>query len=1228
MTPAVSSRGERAGGKRAGTLGEVFRFEVGYRVRQPSTWIYAAVLFGAPFLLMHAIDGSSQDVNAPQMLLTVSGILGGIGMIVSAGVFGDAAARDVSSRMYALFYTSPLQERDYVVGRFLGAVATNAVLMLGIPLGLLLAAVMPYMEEGKFGPVQLAAYVQMYVLMLLPNMVLIGACMFTAAALSRRAMATYVGGLVLYVLAIIAGDLTDGFSNRTLSALADPFGSAAITEVTRFWTPIERNARLLGWPEIVLWNRALWLIVAAGVLAMLVARFRFVQPKSVARRRWWRRPVVDASTALKAGTAGALGEGERIAPNATSSVRGAERSFSLAARARQTLSVAARAWREIAVTRAFLVILAGALAFVFIFGWDVGAQVFGTSMWPVTHLIAGTVLSTALGPVMAVLIAIFAGELVWRERDVGMGDIADVAPVPNAVALLGRFLALVGMLVVLQAVLAGAGMLLQALRGYHRYEPLVYLKLLFGIKLVDYVLLAALAMAVHVIVNSKYVGHLVVVLYFASTTVSGLLGLQDQMLIYASDPGWVWSDLNGLAPFVEGLVWFKLYWAAWALLFAVLASLFWVRGRERGFARRLALARQRLRGPALRAAVVAVALVSTLGGFVFYNTHILNAYDPPDEVAARKAEYERRYKRYENAPQPSLAGVQMHVELYPQERAAEIRGTFVLVNRKGHQVDTLHVLLHPDVQTRALAFDRGVRLAVDDSALRYRIYTLDRALAPGDSLAMTFEVAFRPLGFRNAGAPTEVTPNGTYFERQWLPILGYQPGREVMDDETRREHGLPPRAPQPSAGDVEARERGRVAEVTDVETTIGTDPQQIAVTSGALVREWREKGRRYFHYRTDTPIRFAGTVLSAKYEVREAQWDRIPLRVYHHPTHDVNVDRMLRSMRSSLAYYSEQFGPYQFRELRIVEFPRYQSFARAHPHTIIFSEGGAFLTRVDSGEVDRTFFVVAHEIAHQWWGGQVIPTAAPGAGMVSETLAQYSSMMVLEREYGAEMARDFYDYNMNMYLTGRTVFTNREAPLLDVYGQGYVHYSKGAVAMYTLRERLGADAVNGALRRFREKYAGADAPPATSRALYAELRAVTPDSLKPLLSDLFEHITLWDLRTDSVRAEPDGAGAWRATLYVDASKARADSVGRQTPIPMDDLVEVGVFAEQPGNPGGLGDTLYLKQHRIRSGKQSITVVVPRRPARAGVDPYRKFIERERDDNVAAVGSDTTRSGGR
>src|SRR5678815_1205742 len=285
-------------------LGEVFRFEVGYRLRQPSTWVYALVLFGIPFLMMHAINGSSQYLNAPKMIANASAVLGGIGMLVTAGIFGDAAARDVHWRMHALFYTSPLRESRYLAGRFLAGLAVNAVLLLGIPLGLLLASVMPYMEAGKFGPVQMAAYVQTYVLLLLPNLVVIGAFTFAAAALARQALATYVGGIALYVLGTVAGKLTDGLTNQVLSALVDPFGGGAIALTTKYWTPVERNARLIGWPAVLSCTRALWLGVAVGLIGLLVARFRFTHPARALRRRWWRRrAVVDPSTALGAGTA-------------------------------------------------------------------------------------------------------------------------------------------------------------------------------------------------------------------------------------------------------------------------------------------------------------------------------------------------------------------------------------------------------------------------------------------------------------------------------------------------------------------------------------------------------------------------------------------------------------------------------------------------------------------------------------------------------------------------------------------------------------------------------------------------------------------------------------------------------------------------------------------------------------------------------------------------------------
>jgi hypothetical protein len=214
---------------------------------------------------------------------------------------------------------------------------------------------------------------------------------------------------------------------------------------------------------------------------------------------------------------------------------------------------------------------------------------------------------------------------------------------------------------------------------------------------------------------------------------------------------------------------------------------------------------------------------------------------------------------------------------------------------------------------------------------------------------------------------------------------------------------------------------------------------------------------------------------------------------------------------------------------------------------------------------------------------------------------------------------------MGRYLLGRAT-QSREVPVLQVEDQPYIAYRKGAHAHYTLRDHLGEAAVNGALRRYFERYRDAGPPYPTSLDLYAELRAATPDSLRSLLTDWFETITLWDVRAERAVVAPAGTGAYVVTLDVVAKKMRADGEGNETEVPMDDLVEIGVFA--PGEGGGPGEPLHLERHRIRSGAQTIRLTVPREPARAGIDPYGMLIDRQRADDVVSVeaaGADPART---
>ncbi len=396
------------------------------------------------------------------------------------------------------------------------------------------------------------------------------------------------------------------------------------------------------------------------------------------------------------------------------------------------------------------------------------------------------------------------------------------------------------------------------------------------------------------------------------------LGVEHNLLVYGSDPGWTYSDMRGFEPFIGPWLWFKFYWAGWALLLAVAATLLWVRGKEADLGSRLALARRRLTRPAARVAAAAVALILTLGGFIFYNTNVLNAYQTASDGPARRAGYERRYGQNKSLPQPQPTAVNLNVEIYPEHRAAEIRGKFHLVNTSAAAIGSVDLATNPAVNTTGILLDRPAKNVLTDDEFGHQIYALETPLQPGESLQLDFQVHFKPHGFTNRGMDASVVANGTYFTNDaWLPAIGYQADRELRSAGDRRKYRLAARPETPMLDDVEARRDAGGAARIAFEAVVGTGEGQVAVAPGRLRETWTQGGRRYFHYATDVPIRNHYAFFSAAYAVHEGRWNDTSIEVFHHPTHAWNVDRMVRSIQASLDYYTQQFGAVPARPAQI-----------------------------------------------------------------------------------------------------------------------------------------------------------------------------------------------------------------------------------------------------------------------------------------------------------------------
>ncbi|HEX2253977.1 MAG TPA: M1 family aminopeptidase, partial [Thermoanaerobaculia bacterium] len=887
------------------------------------------------------------------------------------------------------------------------------------------------------------------------------------------------------------------------------------------------------------------------------------------------------------------------------------RTFGGRTRARQAIAIAGQSFRHILASWGGLAL--AALSAIVVLTLPRLLQDMGVALLPTTGLLTAFLGNSqdALWTVIPLLVAFYAGELVWRERETGASEITDVAPVPEWVSFVGRFLGLALLLVTLQALMMASAILVQVRAGYHDFELGLYGRILFGLQLPDHLLFALLALAVHVLVNQKYLGHLAVLVAYAVMAFGAELGIAHDLLVYGADPGWSYSDMRGLEPFVGPWLAFQLYWAGWALLLAVAAVLFWVRGQEPGLRSRLRRARRRFTRPAAATAATAAALVLPLGGFLFYDTEVLDAHQSTAERLEARAEYERRYGRYAGLPQPRLSGTRLRVEIHPDERRVEIRGTYHLVNRSPEAIDSLHLATAPEVETGAVELDRAATLELADDELGHRIYALAEPLQPGESLRLRFAVRFAPRGFANPGPDPAVVANGTYFaQHEWLPALGYRPSRELAGAGNRRAHGLPPRPEVRPLDDAAARHDLTGAERIAFEAIVGTAEGQIAVAPGRLLRTWTQGGRRYFHYVTDAPIRNDYAFFSAAYAVREGRWNDVAIQILHHPGHAGNVERMMRSIHASLDSYTERFGPYPHGQIRLVEHPGAASVLHSYPVNISYREGFSLFDPGDGPEdLDLPFAVVAHEVAHQWWGNRVTPALVEGAPLLTEGLAWYSALGVVEETLGREHLRRLLDAMRAAYLAPRSL---AGLPLLRATDR-FAGYRRGAFAMYALREYVGAERVDAALRRLLERHGAGEPPLPTSLDLYRELQAVTPEALRPLLADLFAANTSWDLAAQGATAEPSGDGAWRVTLEVAARKVVIDEMGVETEVPMDDLVEVGVFA--PAADDDLGEPLHLGLHRVRSGTQRITLTVPGQPARAGVDPRHLLIDPLPADNL-------------
>ena len=1188
----------------------VAAFELRLLLRSPVFWIGFAIFLLLAFgsITVDGIQigsGGNVRLNAPYAIAQTLAVMCVFGIFVATAFVAGAVIRDDETGFAPLVRSSRVGKPAYVLGRFVGASAAALLVMASVPLGMALGALMPWLDPERIGPNDPLHYLTAYVVFVMPTMLVVCAAFFALATATRSLMWTYIGAVAALVGFIVSRALLSDPALDTVSAWTDPFGLSALSVATKYWTAAERNTLLPPLQGVLLGSRLLWLGVAAALLALAYAVFR-MDGAPLLRRR-----ARSGATAAAAVAPDAMA----VAPTVLPALRPE------AARGTQFLALARFDARFVFRSPAFFVLLAIGVLNAWGGLWY-ASELYGTEVYPATRLMVQALDGSFT--IIPIIIAVFyAGELVWRDRQQRMHEIVDATVAPDVVHLLPKVAAIVGVLLACSVVSVLTAVVVQLVRGYTQFEWLNYAVWYVLPQTVGASLLAVLAVFVQTLVPHKMIGWAVMLLYVVGGVALSTAGFEHNLYQYAATPPVPLSDMNGQGHFWVARAWFQAYWGAFAVVLLVLALLLRRRGAETRLKPRLARLPQRLRGPA--GAVLGTAALAWvgLGGWIFYNTNLLNEYLPRLDAEARLAAYERALRGYEKLPVPKVREVTLKVELFPRERRALTEGRYVVENHTREPMNELHVRWDGGLKMQSLELP-GATLAREYPEHRYRVLRLEPALQPGERRTLAFRTELADIGFRNGAGPTRIVDNGSFLNSfEVAPVLGMDRSGLLQDPNRRRKQDLEPELRMPRLEDPAASAHHYLRRDSDwvqARLTLVTDADQVPVAPGAVVSDTTAGGRRTLVTRTEAPIQHFFSLQSGRYAVATRQHQGVELSVYHLPRHAWNVPRMLDAMAASLDVFNRAFSPYQFRQARIVQFPAYADFAQAFAATMPYSEGVGFLMRhEDPDKIDMVTYITAHEMAHQWWAHQVIGADRQGSTFLSESFAQYGALLVMEKLYGREQIRRFLKYELDRYLRARGSERLEELPLARVENQPYIHYQKGTLAMVWLREVVGEAVVNRALQRLIELYAFKPAPYPSSLDFLRLLREEAGPAHDALITDLFERIVLMDVRVADAQARRQADGRWALTLTVQAHKRVADGRGVETEEPLDEPFDVGVFTAEPGRPGfKAADVLLMQRQRLKSGEQRLTLLLDREPAFAGVDPYNMRIDRNSDDNVRRV----------
>jgi ABC-2 type transport system permease protein len=651
---------------------------------------------------------------------------------------------------------------------------------------------------------------------------------------------------------------------------------------------------------------------------------------------------------------------------------------------------------------------------------------------------------------------LFSGLLINKGRQYKMNLMLDVTPVKNWQLLLSKIGAISLVQIVQLLLFIFVGIIIQTLNGYYNFEFRLYFFHLFVLVFPVLFVWNVTSQFVHTLVPNLFLRLFILAGLWLGAQSVEQLGIQTSTLKYNFLPALEYSDFNGYGHQLKGYLLLISYWCMFGLLLVFGISIIWNRGSLSSIKERLILAKTRMNKP------VALLLILSAISFLWLGHKIYNLENlAKNSITANPKQtlndYKKEWEKYSDIIQPKITDIDLKIDLFPSEENFTARGVYKLVNQSSKNIDTIFIRTGFDEITE-LNWNENAQLLREHAGMKSYLFKLTDSLYPGDSVELSFNIKNTPntIFSRNSN----VLKNGTYLRQDILPRLGYQ----FID------HELPLMDSLVNSNNYFHRD----ANYVNIRTILSTSVDQLAIAPGELITQKNTGKRTIYEYHTPKPVKFNFSFHSAQFETIEEEYSGVEIQLYYLQGHHFNTKLMLDGLKASLDYNTKWFGAYPYQQLRVIEFPHTEAGYSATltsnnipASEILFN----MKTAVMDKKINLPFYVMAHELTHEWFGNTVMPADAEGAKMLTESITEYLTLCIYREHLGEAFSDNFLNLQRNRYNRGLKREEANERPLNKVLShQEYIAYGKGAIAFNTISKSIGKDRFNSILQRYLLKY--------------------------------------------------------------------------------------------------------------------------------------------------------------